>query len=45
MATDTSGGFLDALENLRRVNRDLSLTVELEKVPFAVDLPQIPKEF
>lgn len=45
MASDTSGGFLDALENLRRVNPELSLTVELEKIPFAVDLPQIPQEF
>lgn len=43
-ATDTSGGFLDALENFRRV--DPELTLYLENIPIAEvpDLP-FPKEF
>ena len=31
-ATDTSGGFFDALENFRRVNRGMELTIELAAV-------------
>ena len=43
-ATDTSGGFLDALENFIRVNPDLSL--HIETIPYA-NLPELPfpKEF
>ena len=43
-ATDTSGGFFDALENFRRVNPELS--IELENIPCAVQetLP-FPEEF
>lgn len=43
-ATDSSGGFVDALENFRRVNPDL--TLHLEAIPLA-PLPELPfpKEF
>ena len=43
-ATDTSGGFADALENFRRVNPDL--TIFLENIPISPvgELP-FPKEF
>lgn len=43
-ATDTSGGFCDALENFRRVNPELS--VELENIPCAIQEPlPFPEEF
>ena len=38
-ATDSSGGFVDALENFRRVNPDL--TLYLEDIPLA-PLPELP---
>lgn len=43
-ATDTSGGFFDALENFRRVDPELS--IQLENIPYAVQekLP-FPEEF
>ncbi len=46
-ATDSSDGFLNALENFRRVNPGLSLTLDLSAVPYAetvCDLP-VPPEF
>ena len=39
-ATDSSGGFMDALENFRRVNRGLQMDIEVENVlsPEIVDI-------
>ena len=48
MATDTSGGFFDSIQNFRRVNRDLNLSLELDKIPLAPNLlsiPNVPPEF
>lgn len=42
MATDTSGGFFDSVQNFRRVNRDLNLSLELDKIPLAPNLLSIP---
>ena len=38
-ATDTSGGFFDALENFRRVNTGMKLYFDVEKV-LSPDIPQ-----
>ncbi|MBO4492268.1 MAG: hypothetical protein J5944_13030 [Lentisphaeria bacterium] len=38
-ATDTSGGFFDALENFRRVNTGMNLFFDVEKV-LSQDIPQ-----
>ena len=38
-ATDTSGGFFDALENFRRVNTGMNLFFDVEKV-LSPDIPQ-----
>lgn len=43
-ATDSSGGFLDAIENFRRVNPDLTLRLEYFPIAAAEPLP-FPKEF
>lgn len=43
--TDSSGGFFDAIENIRRVNPDLNLTIELDKIPYSATVMGIPPEF
>ncbi len=43
-ATDTSGGFMDALENFRRVNPDLTLRLEHFPIAPVGELP-FPAEF
>jgi thiamine monophosphate kinase len=42
-ATDTSGGFLDALENFRRVNKDISIELGDIPLPETGDLPFPPE--
>lgn len=41
-ATDTSGGFIDALENFRRVNPGLRLEVDVERVLSPMVKTQLP---
>ncbi len=42
--TDSSGGFFDAIENFRRVNPEMNLTLELDRIPYAVS-GEFPPEF